>query len=152
MEAKNWTKPSENLIYSINSAGNSAGNSASRVEYIRLEESIGEAENLEDKIKTKEKNKNYLPEYQEFIKNNKNTTSIILEKFLMLWYKPNESIEDFRKWVDDRIIKLHNITSLNQIQVILDDFYIYWKEQPNLKNKVWKTTLTNNYDLKALLK
>lgn len=108
---------------------------------------IKERKGKESKIK-------YIKEYEDFILANKNITSIILKVFFALWYKPNESLEEFRKWVQERIINTHNINSLDNFEFIMNNFYDYWKEQPINKkvNKIWKTTLTNSFHLKDIRK
>jgi len=107
----------------------------------------------DDEILEKSENK-YIKEYLEFIENNKNITSIILKVFFALWYKPTEPLEEFRKWVQERIINTHNIDSLDKFEFIINNFHDYWKEQPINKkvNKIWKTTLTNSFHLKDIRK
>lgn len=104
--------------------------------------------------KVKESKIKYIKEYEDFILANKNITSIILKVFFALWYKPNESLEEFRKWVQERIINTHNINSLDNFEFIMNNFYDYWKEQSINKrvNKIWKTTLTNSFHLKDIRK
>jgi len=98
------------------------------------------------------KNVKYIKEYEDFILKNKNITSVILKTFFALWYKPNEKLDDFRTWVQERIIDNHNIESIESFEFIINNFYDYWIEQKNIKNKIWKTTLTNSFHLKDIRK
>lgn len=104
--------------------------------------------------KGKESKVKYIKEYEDFISTNKNITSVILKTFFALWYKPTESLDDFRKWVQERIINSHNIESLDKFEFIINNFYDYWisQEPSKRKNKIWKTTLTNSFHLKDIRK
>lgn len=105
-------------------------------------------------IKEGRKKKEYISEYEDFIKENDNLSSIIIKVFLNLWYKPNESLDEFREWVKSRILETHNIPSMDIMKWILDRFYDYWIEQTPQKRKTknWKSTLSNSFELKEFRK
>jgi len=139
MEARNGTKPKESLIsaYPDSLGGSVPSESGHRVEESRVEESRVECN----------------VGYADFIKKTESYTSITLKTFLDLWYESTETVEEFKEWFKTRIYDIYKF-EVNQYKEVLMKFYDYWiQESPQKrKNKNWKATFNNSFDLKDLTK
>lgn len=88
--------------------------------------------------------------FKQYIEEHKDTnlTSILINKFLLLWYIPSntETIETFKQW-----FTWFNIP-IKECKTVIEEFYEYWKfeidEWRVKKSKNWKLTFSNNYKVK----
>ena len=93
--------------------------------------------------------KDFIKEYIEYSKQkDKEVLAYLIATLLKLWFKPKESLEDFKEWFEDRI-KKYNIT-WSQLEHVVDNYYDYWSEQDKaIKN--FKSSFFNNPLLKRYL-
>lgn len=100
--------------------------------------------------------KDFLKEYIEYVEldskkdyYDQEMIAYLIKWFLQLWYKPNESLSDFKKWYYDRMER-YDITA-QQFEYVIDNFVDYWSESWKTI-KIFKTTFFNNPLLRRYLK
>lgn len=97
------------------------------------------------KPQTKNIKKDFADEYKQFIETSNSATAIIAKNFMLLWWKPKESVDDFREWVKT-IAELHKASSDQMIQSS-QEWYAYWLWRDDKEIKNFKTCFMNSKSL-----
>lgn len=84
---------------------------------------------------TRIKKENNTKEFVEFISNNKSSTLAKLSyRFLKLWWKPNDSVEDFKEWLNLIADRLWTTDTIMELESFKWYTYFEWKPPKNHKS------------------